>query len=122
MKIQKQISIKFPKLQSLITCIDSKNIKSINYDKKVEVISGDNFLSKLLWWKTIFSNVPAFDVYVNVYFSEDPVFVSENFGDCIFIEFNFNDHCNYFSFVIKGIDSTKTTTEPFPAVGLFFHW
>ena len=87
------------------TCIDSKNIKSINYDKTVEIIPEEVFLSKLSWWNTIFSNAPAFDVYANVYFSEDPVFISENFGDCIFIEFNFNDHCNYFSFVIKEIDS-----------------
>lgn len=87
------------------TYIDSENIKSINYDKTVEMIPEEVFLNKLSWWNTIFSNAPAFDVYANIYFSEDPVFVSKEFGDCIFIEFNFNDHCNYFSFVIKEIDS-----------------
>lgn len=85
------------------SCIDGEKVKSIEFDKTLEDFSVQTYTNQLSRHKNIFNydDNGIFDVYVNVYFSEDPSFIKENFGNCIFVEFKFPNSYNYFAFIVK---------------------
>lgn len=74
--------------------IDYQNNKRIRKYTEKDIDSVVTSLGSDIW------DMSGIEVYVDVYFSEDPLFIAKQFGKCIFVEFR-SGPLDYCSFVLK---------------------
>jgi hypothetical protein len=78
------------------------NFKIIEGEKIIQLVDRNEIKDRLRFLFECFANnYFSFDIYINVYFSEDYELIRKTYGECVFVEFKFANNSSYFSLIVK---------------------